>query len=86
MELYEKKTNLSAPLAASLELPGLIGWNSAEAFQAVVAFCEKNKDLLSQINENLSSFFITKDTITEQRQTENNNAFAAMTEQWTEAT
>jgi hypothetical protein len=81
MELYEKKTALAAPLAASLELPGLIGRNSLEASQAVVAFCAKNEDLLSLINKNISAL-LQKTPFTEQGTT-SNNTFAAIAEQWT---
>ncbi len=81
LESYEKKTNRSAPLIAGLELPGLIGWNSAEASQSAVIFSEKNKNLLSGIHEILADFSRKKE-ISEQ-ETKNDNAFAAITERWT---
>jgi hypothetical protein len=80
MELYEKKTGLTASLAASLELPGLIGRNSTEASQAVVTFCEKNGDLLARIKKDLS-LLVEKTTPTKET-LPGNNGFAAITEQW----
>jgi hypothetical protein len=80
MELYEKKTGLTASLAGCLELPGLIGRNSTEASQAVVAFCEKNEDLLATIKKDLSLFVEQTTPITETIPGE--NTLAAITEQW----
>jgi hypothetical protein len=80
LESYEKETNLSAPLIANLELPGLIGWNSAEASQAATIFSEKNKNILSEIHEILADYS-QKQGIADQ-EIKNNNAFAAMTESW----
>jgi hypothetical protein len=80
LESYEKKTNRSAPLVASLELPGLIGWNSAEASHSVVTFCEKNRGLLLRIHKTFTDLS-QKEEFTEQ-ETKSNNAFAAMTEEW----
>jgi len=80
LELYEKKTNQSAIPMATLAIPGLIGWNSAEAFQAVMAFSEKNKELLATIQEELTALSQKKPLTGQEK--DGNNAFAAITEQW----
>jgi hypothetical protein len=80
LELYEQKTNQPAPLFATLELPGLIGWNSTEACQAVVSFQEKNRGLLSRIQENFADLSQKDDLLN--NEVMSNNAFAAMTEEW----
>lgn len=81
LESYEKKTNQPAPLAATLTLPGLIGWNSAEAYQAVLEFRDNNGELLSRIHAHLAEL-IEKAICTEQQI--ESEAFAALTEQWNE--
>jgi hypothetical protein len=80
LESYEKKTNLTALSAATLELPGLIGWNSAEATEAVLAFYEKNEGLLSRIHGSLVDLSRQKDVM--KPETNNDNTLAAMTEEW----
>lgn len=79
LEAYEKKTNQPGLLAATLALPGLIGWNSAEAHQAVLAFRDKNSELLSGIHAHLADL-MQKDTCTEQET--GSTAVTALTEQW----
>ena len=54
LELYEQKTGLSAPMLSGLELPGLIGFSSDEALQAVLAFQEENQELLGRFAELLA--------------------------------
>ncbi len=54
LESYEQQTGQQAQILGELELPGLIGWNSAEALQAVLTFCENNKKLLTQLHESLA--------------------------------
>ena len=80
LESYEKKTNQPAPLIAGLELPGLIGWNSEEASQAVATFSEKSRVLISQIHATLNDLS-QKEDCTEQ-EIKNNKAFAAISEEW----
>jgi hypothetical protein len=80
LELYEKKTNLTALPVATLELPGLIGWNSAEAFQAVLTFYEENKELLSRIHGSLADLSRQKDVM--KPEMKNNNTLAAISEEW----
>jgi hypothetical protein len=80
LELYDKKTNQPAPIVAALELPGLIGWSSQEAFESVVTFSEKNNALLSEINGTLTDLS-QKETFTEQ-ETQSNNVLAAISEKW----
>jgi hypothetical protein len=80
LELYEQKTNRPAPLFATLELPGLIGWNSTEASQAVASFHEKNRGLLSRIQENFADLSQKDDLLNNEAM--NSNAFAAITEEW----
>lgn len=80
LESYEKKTNQSAPLIAGLELPGLIGWSSEEASQAVVTFSETNSTLLSEIHEILRDVS-QNETFTEP-EIKSNNVLAAISEQW----
>ncbi len=86
LEAYEKATNLPAPLVANLELPGLIGWNSAEAFQAVETFAKENGDLLKQIQELLASFSQQEDSVGQDKKQSSANmniaAIAATTEEW----
>jgi hypothetical protein len=80
LESYEKKTNLTALSAATLKLPGLIGWNSAEATAAVLAFHEKNEGLLSRIHGSLADLSRQKDVLNQE--IKSNNTLAAMTEEW----
>jgi hypothetical protein len=50
LERYEE-THLSRPIRLTeLELPGLIGWNSAEALQAVTAFSKEYGQLLDRFS------------------------------------
>ena len=79
-EAYEKKTNHPAPLVAELELPGLIGWNSTEAFEKVATYCEQNKGILTLVHENLADL-LQIEAFTKQ-QTKENNAFKAISEEW----
>lgn len=80
LEAYEKITNLPASCVADLELPGLIGWNSAEAFQSVTSYCEKNKGLLTRIHEALADLS-QRETFNEQ-EIKKDNAFDAISEEW----
>ncbi len=54
LELYEQKTGLSALMLTGLELPGLIGFSSDEALQAVLAFQKENQELLGRFAELLA--------------------------------
>jgi hypothetical protein len=81
LEAYEKRTNQAGLLAATLALPGLIGWNSAEAYQTVVNFRNQNSELLSRIHEYLSDL-IDKSTCTKQATA--STAVTTLTEQWNE--
>ncbi|MCP4340279.1 MAG: hypothetical protein GY799_15650 [Desulfobulbaceae bacterium] len=80
LESYEKKTNLSAPLVAGLELPGLIGWSSEEASQTVVTFSENNSALLSEIHEILRD--VSQKELFTEKEIQSNNMLAAISEQW----
>ena len=80
LEAYEKNTNLPAPLVTELELPGLIGWNSVEAFQSVNTYCEGNKELLTQIHEALAAL-LQSETFNEE-QTKNAYGFEAISKEW----
>ncbi len=80
MELYEKKTGLTAPLAASLELPGLIGRDDTEAVHAVVSFCEKNEALLKMVQKELAR--LTNQKTKPTKETPGNNGLAAISGQW----
>ncbi len=79
LESYEKKTNQPALLAATLALPGLIGWNSEEAYQTVLNFRDKNSALLSRIHGHLADL-MQKDSCTELES--GSIAFTALAEQW----
>jgi len=81
LEAYEKRTNQAGLLAATLALPGLIGWNSAEAYQAVLNFRDQNSELLSRIHASLAEL-MDKTTCTEQAT--GSTAVTALTEQWNE--
>jgi plasmid stability protein len=80
LELYEQKANQPALLAATLDLPGLIGWNGEEASYAVVTFHEDNRKLLSRIHQRLADLAQQKDF--PNHETKTDNVFAAMTEEW----
>ncbi len=80
LESYEKKTNRSAPLIAKLELPGLIGWTSEEAFQSALRFSEQNKEILSVMHKILTDLLQKEDTAELESQAD--NAFSALIEQW----
>jgi hypothetical protein len=80
LEAYEKQTNLPAPLAGELELPGLIGWNSEEAFQSVDTFSKQNSDLLRKIHEIFSDFSQQDDS--SRQDPKHLKAIATITEQW----
>jgi hypothetical protein len=80
LELYEQKTNQPALPAATLDLPGLIGWNSEEASQAAVKFHEDNRDLLSRIYACLAD--LAQQDALPNHEMQIDNAFAAMTEEW----
>ncbi|GAB6192696.1 hypothetical protein [Desulfocastanea catecholica] len=79
LESYEKKTNQPALLAATLALPGLIGWNSAEAYQSVLKFRDQNSELLLHIHAYLNDL-MQQDTCTQQDTA--STAFTALAEQW----
>ncbi len=76
LELYEKKTGISAPLLSGFELPGLIGFDSAEGLQAVLAFREKNQELTAQIKQMLAEIVDQKNFAAE------NTTFKALAEAW----
>lgn len=80
LELYEDKANQSALLAATLDLPGLIGWNSEDASKAAITFHEENRDLLSRIHEGLAD--LTKQDKFPNHAMQTGNSFIAMTEEW----
>lgn len=79
LQAYEQKTNQPALLAATLALPGLIGWNSAEAYQTVLNFRDQNSELLSRIHASLAEL-MDKTTCTEKAT--GSKAFTALSEQW----
>ncbi len=79
LEAYEQRTNQPGLLAATLALPGLIGWNSAEAYHAVIDFRDRNSELLSRLHGCLADL-MQKDTCTEL--TTGSAAITALTEQW----
>ncbi len=80
LETYEKTSNLSAPIIAHLELPGLIGWNSVEAFQSVETFSVNNSGLLRQIHENFAIFSQKEECAGQE--TTCNKAIEALTKEW----
>ncbi len=82
LESYENRTNQPALSIGELELPGLIGWNSAEAFKAVQSFCEKNNGLLTQLHESFADL-ARKINFTEQ-QTKNAGSLTVVAREWNE--
>lgn len=80
LELYEQKSNQPALSAGTLDLPGLIGWNSKEASQSAVAFHEENRDLLSRIYDSLADLAQQDKFPNHDMQTD--NAFSAIIKDW----
>ncbi|MGB3222111.1 MAG: hypothetical protein WBB23_04840 [Desulforhopalus sp.] len=80
LELYEQKTNQPALPAGTLDLPGLIGWNSEEASQAAATFHEVNKGLLSKIYDRLTD--IAQQDKFPDHEMKIDNVLTAITEEW----
>lgn len=80
LELYEEKAGRPALPAATLELPGLIGWNSEEASQAAITFHEENRNLLSKIDKSLAD--LAQQDKFPNLEMQSDNVFAAMIEEW----
>lgn len=55
LEMYHQQTGHQAVLAASLELPAILGWNSAKARETVGAFVTKNAPLLETLQGHLAT-------------------------------
>ncbi len=84
LELYEKKTSMTAPLLPGLELPGLIGYTSEEALQSTLAFREENKELTTQIDQMLVELAHDEELTTENNGTLNAviSTFTTLADKW----
>jgi hypothetical protein len=81
LEAYEKKTNQAGLLAATLALPGLIGWNSTEAYQSVLEFHDKNSEPIADMHDYLADL-MQKDNCS--ALTTESTAVTALIKQWDE--
>ena len=82
LELYDKITGLQPPQLTGLELPGLIGWSSEEAYAKAIQYSQDNSDLLSELHGLFTELAAVGDYPT--KQSEIDGAFNKTAKKWCE--